>query len=374
MGLCSVEHRYPTFGREFGGRGTAVPPPSLLCVLDLPASERYWMSFNVFVLAGSLLAILGACYLFTNAVEWAGKRLNLSDGVVGSVLAGVGTAMPETMIPIVAILISSEKGADMVGIGAILGAPFMLSTLALLVTGVSVYTFAALGRRSAAMNVDKSALGRDLSFFLLSYSLVVLAGLTDWRPAHIAIGVTVLVIYLIYLRQVFSDKGVMNGHVAPLYFDRRSAVPRALPIILQIAISLALIIGGAHYFVKATVGVANIMQISPIVLSLIIAPIATELPEKANSIIWTRQSKDTLALGNITGAMVFQSTFPVTIGLLFTTWNLDKISLVSATLALLSGVVNYVLLRVRGKISPLQLVLSGILYLVFIGHVIGGIR
>jgi cation:H+ antiporter len=217
--------------------------------------------------------------------------------------------------------------------------------------------------------VDKSALRRDLSFFLLSYSLVVLAGLTGWRPGHIAIGVTVLVIYLIYLRQVFSDKGVMNGHVEPLYFDRRSAVPRALPIILQIAISLALIIGGAHYFVKATVSVSALMGISPIVLSLIIAPIATELPEKANSIIWTSHSKDTLALGNITGAMVFQSTFPVSIGLVFTDWRLPFVALLSGLLALASGVVFYVTLRVRHTLTWWSLAGAGstdAVYLVYV--------
>ena len=52
-------------------------------------------------------------------------------------------------------------------------------------------------------------------------------------------------------------------------------------------------------------------------LALVIAPIATELPEKFNSIIWVRQNKDTLALGNITGAMVFQSTIPTVVGLVF---------------------------------------------------------
>ena len=57
---------------------------------------------------------------------------------------------------------------------------------------------------------------------------------------------------------------------------------------------------------------------APLIVSLLITPIATELPEKFNSILWIRHRKDTLALGNITGAMVFQSTFPVSIGLIFT--------------------------------------------------------
>jgi Ca2+/Na+ antiporter len=52
----------------------------------------------------ALLAIVVAAAIFTNAVEILGGRLNLGDGAVGSVLAAVGTALPETMIPIVAVL------------------------------------------------------------------------------------------------------------------------------------------------------------------------------------------------------------------------------------------------------------------------------
>src|SRR5258708_30497250 len=91
------------------------------------------------LLALSLAIILFGCDLFTNGVEWAGKKLRLSEGAVGSVLAAVGTCLPETLIAILAIVYGREKGAgSQVGIGAILGAPLMLSTLAFFVTGAAV--------------------------------------------------------------------------------------------------------------------------------------------------------------------------------------------------------------------------------------------
>src|SRR4029078_9643097 len=76
--------------------------------------------------------------LFTNGIEWFGKKLGLAEGAVGSVLAAVGTALPETMIPIIAILFSGQEHSDEIGVGAILGAPFMLATLAMFVTGIAV--------------------------------------------------------------------------------------------------------------------------------------------------------------------------------------------------------------------------------------------
>src|SRR3977135_258203 len=103
---------------------------------------------DVVVLLGALLVILLGAELFTNGIEWFGKKLELAEGAVGSVLAAVGTALPETMIPIIAILFSGGEAANAVGIGAILGAPFMLSTLSLLVTGVAVMLVARRRRPS----------------------------------------------------------------------------------------------------------------------------------------------------------------------------------------------------------------------------------
>ena len=64
---------------------------------------------------------------------------------------------------------------------------------------------------------------------------------------------------------------------------------------------------------------------SATLLALVIAPIATELPEKLNSILWVRQGKDTLAIGNISGAMVFQACFPTAVALLFAPAQLGRI-------------------------------------------------
>ena len=82
-------------------------------------------------------------------------------------------------------------------------------------------------------------------------------------------------------------------------------------------------VGGAHLFVEELLDVAESVGVEALVLALILAPLATELPEKVNSFFWVREGKDALALGNITGAMVFQSTIPVGIGLVFTDWELS---------------------------------------------------
>ena len=80
------------------------------------------MPGDLILLAASFAVILAGALLFTNAVEWLGYRLSIGEGAVGSLLAAVGTAMPESLIPVVAV-ISGREGSENVAIGAIVGAP-----------------------------------------------------------------------------------------------------------------------------------------------------------------------------------------------------------------------------------------------------------
>jgi cation:H+ antiporter len=87
-------------------------------------------------------------------------------------------------------------------------------------------------------------------------------------------------------------------------------------------------------------------------------------------VIWASRRKDTLALGNLTGAMVFQSSFPVTVGLLLTPWRLTGESLVAALVALGAGFVLWVTLKVRGRLAAKLLLLQGVFYAGFVTYVL----
>ncbi len=303
---------------------------------------------NLVVLAIALLMILGAAELFTNGVEWLGQKLELSEGVIGSVLAAVGTALPETLIPIVAVCTagtidshSQLTAAQMlemrheVGIGAIAGAPFMLCTLTMAVCGTAVWIFSRSGRRTAELNINTAVLTRDLSFFTAAYSVALVGTLARDLPLVRQIMAGMLIVtYLVYLKKTFAHEG--EAGVAPehLHFDGLLKVGTSLGVvIIQVLAGLAGILAGAYFFVEHISSLSTKVGVPGVVLAMIIAPIATELPEKFNSVIWARNSKDTLALGNITGALVFQSCFPVAFGLAFTPWNLGPGTIVSGVVA-----------------------------------------
>src|SRR3989442_9738742 len=153
-------------------------------------------------------------------------------------------------------------------------------------------------------------------------------------------------------------------------------------VLAQTVISFGAIILGARFFADFVEDFSHAMGFNTLLVALILAPLATELPEAANSLIWTRDSKDVIALGNVAGAMVFQSTIPVTIGVLLTPWDLGPSSVswpfgvMTAVFALLSGLLIYIQLRVRTRENALplsSLMLGGSLYVVFLGYVLWSI-
>ncbi len=325
---------------------------------------------NLAILIISLGVILVGAEIFVNAIEWLGFKLNLSEGAVGSVLAAIGTALPETIIPIIAIVFSPGTSGHDIGIGAILGAPLMLASLAMFVSGISVLAFRKRRLYETKVVADYTIMSRDLSFFLIIYAAALSAGAIPphLRKWQLIIGGLMVFAYIWYIFVMLSEeREESDNHELPrFYLARHNDSPALGLVLLQVFIALALIIWGANLFVGAITEVAIMFAVPAFVLALIITPIATELPEKFNSVIWISRGKDTLALGNITGAMVFQSSLIPAIGIFLTDWQLTSGALISGILALLSSGVIYFELRIKKHISAGILLLGGIFYILFI--------
>ena len=341
---------------------------------------------DVLVLALAFLIILVGAELFTNGIEWFGRKLELAQGAVGSVLAAVGTALPETLIPIIAIVFSRSGATNDIGIGAILGAPFMLSTLAMFVTGVGVLAFRRRRPTATRMAVDTVVLVHDMRYFAMAYALAIAAA---FLPAEVGWGrlvvaAALLVIYARYVRVHFAAEADLDEEaLAPLRFQRldpsaqpkHGSAPRLRVVTTQVLAALACIVGGAYMFVGAVEHLAASIGVSEILLALVIAPIATELPEKFNSLIWVRQGKDTLAMGNITGAMVFQSAIPTVVALVLAgdSWRVSgdsAVAFASAGIAFLAVGAVFLPMWRRARLDGRALLVGGAFYVGYLALVV----
>lgn len=329
------------------------------------------MTWLVFELVLMLAVILVAAELFTNALEHLGERLKLSEGVTGSLFAAVGTALPETTIPLIAILSGrGERLNEEIGVGAILGAPLMLATLS-----ICLMTLAALRQRGFAGRIQPEAGGfnRDLNYFIFAFALSAAAMYVPHRQALVR-GLLSAALVCVYLRYVYatlraSEALVASGHgteaPAILHLSRIGVPTRLATISLQLAIALGLLVSGAKGFIYGVDGVSKLLGVSPLLLSLLIIPIATELPEKVNSILWVRRGKDTLAFGNITGAMVFQGTLLPALGIMLTPWEPRTEVVAGVAITLIAAIWCRALSRGRGLLIG-ALLFNGALYAAYL--------
>ena len=326
------------------------------------------MTYLLLVVSFALL--LGGALVFTNAVEWAGNRINLGAGAVGSILAAVATALPESIIPIVAIISGAQ--AEPIAIGAIIGAPFLLGTLGMFLIGVSAAVFSRRRDQGRELRLHQPTTQRDLVVFLGAFAVAVALGAIGVRWLHIAAAVLLVLTYLGYAVLSVKRGGQTEDQeeLSPLYLDRSAKEPRTSRLLVQLLAGLAAIVGGAQLFVTEVEHLATALGVSALLLALVIAPLATELPEKANSVIWTRSGKDALAVGNVAGAMVFQSMIPVAVGLAFTQWHFSAAAFAASAAALLGAALALLTVRASDRFPVPQICVWGGLYAVAIGAIV----
>ena len=326
------------------------------------------MIVTLALLLGSAVVIYIACEYFVNAVEWVGHHFGVSRTAVGTVLAAFGTALPESVVTLVAVVFGKTEAQKDIGVGAALGGPLALSTLAYAVVGAMFLLDRARHQKKIAQEFSTTRLAHDQAWFLVVFVFKVGLGLIAfaWKPL---LGWLFLAAYGLYVWRELSSEGHAADDVGE---ERREALklrphtenPSTFWAVLQTVVALAVIFFASQLFVHQLEMVGPWLGLSPQLVALLLSPIATELPEILNAVIWVRQGKTSLALGNISGAMMIQATVPSALGLFFTPWLLSPALLWAAAVTMAAIVVMLVLLR-RHALTAKRLAAMAALYGVF---------
>jgi len=324
------------------------------------------MLLTCFLFLVSAGAIYFACEYFVNGVEWFGRKLALGATATGSVLAAFGTALPESAVTFVAVMFGKTTEARDIGVGAALGGPLVLATIAYAVVGFALYAGRKrLNRPDLRVRVDNRRLARDQSWFLMIFVVKVGLGLVAfaWKPW---LGVLFLVAYGLYVWREMRDDSTApeEEELEPLTFRPHDANPSMGWVALQTGLALLVIAIASRTFVWQLEAFGEFFHISPHIIALVLSPVATELPETVNALIWVRQGKERLALANISGAMMIQATIPSSMALFATPWLFDTPLIVAGAVTMVAVVALWTMFR-RGAVEARWLMPIGGLYGVF---------
>lgn len=323
------------------------------------------MILTIITLIASAVLIYFSCEYFVNGIEWIGRRFHLSQNSVGTILAAFGTALPESVVTFVAVVFGANDNQKDIGVGAALGGPLVLSTIAYAVVGWSIYAFSKKRTNGNRLDINSKKLSRDQLWFLLIFVFKVALGFVVFT-GKMWTGLLFLMAYLVYAYKEMSAEAeeLDEVHLEPLKFRPKSNNPETTYILLQTMLALAFIFVGSQIFVKRLDFLSLSLGVPPHIIALLLSPIATELPEILNAVIWIRQGKERLALANISGAMMIQATVPSALGILFTPWIFDK-SLTIASIITTVSILFLLLTLKKSKLSAQRLSLAALFYVVF---------
>lgn len=340
------------------------------------------------------VAIYLSCEWFVNAVEWLGERLNVGKMAVGTILAAFGTALPESVVTLVAVTTGGTAEARNIGVGAAMGGPLALATVAYGVTGAMLVLKRRRDRSATAVSVaagadaaggagetastptgpgpstvgsraDMRRLAKDQTWFLPIFVVKVALGLVAFafKPT---LGLLFFAAYAVYFwREIRGgDDDGEAEELEPLKLQPKAASPATWAVVVQTLATLVVIFFASQLFVKQLDAIGPMLGLSASVTALLLSPVATELPETMNAIIWVRQGKTRLALANISGAMMIQATVPSGLGLLFTSWHFDHALVWSGLITIVSIV--YLLATMHAhRLTPARLAAAAGFYAVF---------
>ena len=317
------------------------------------------------LLLGSAVVIYLSCEYFVNGVEWLGRRLSMGAQATGTVLSAFGTALPESVVTLVAVAFGATAASKELGVGAALGGPLALSTIAYATVGIVLLITHQQFPKGLAANGRFERLANDQRWFLILFALKIGLGLILFAGKPWT-GLIFLIAYGLYVRAQMRHAAdpEEEEELEPLKLTPKTEKPSLLAAAIQTGIALVVIFFASRLFVGQLEHLGPALGLRPQLLALLLSPIATELPETMNAIIWVRQGKYALALANISGAMMIQATIPTALGLFFTPWRLGAPLILAAAVTAVAVVVMFCAFR-RNIASRKLLAARGGLYAVF---------
>ena len=249
------------------------------------------LSDLLFILAGFALLSFAADRLVVAAARLAAK-FGLSTVLIGAVVVGLGTSLPEMLV---SGLAAARPGGIDFALGNIVGSN--VANLAL-VLGVSAL-ISPIARQPRTIT-------REGGLMLLGS--VLMAGLAFNNTLSRAEG-AILVVGLVGALALIVHWS-RTGAVADLDLEEElhetADINTGREAFLAI-VSLSLTLLGADLLVRGARAVAETIGISDAVISLTLVAIGTSLPELATAIAAARRNENDLVLGNVLGSNIFNA-------------------------------------------------------------------
>ncbi|MGD8924619.1 MAG: calcium/sodium antiporter, partial [Syntrophobacterales bacterium] len=227
---------------------------------------------------------------FVAGASYLAYKLRISPLVIGLTVVSLGTSLPELLVTTTAVLVDHSS----VGLGNVLGSN--ISNICL------VLGMCALLQ---PLMVESKLLRQDYPALLVA--TVVIWLMSANRLISRLEGLVLLIGLALYL--VFVIRSA-NEDSQKLHAPTNSATPppSRRKVLFQMIGSLVLLLIGSRLVVWGGVGLGQALGLSDLIIGLTVVAVGTSLPELATSIAGVVRKQHSIAVGNVVGSNLINST------------------------------------------------------------------
>ncbi|MCL5873897.1 MAG: hypothetical protein M1161_00955 [Candidatus Thermoplasmatota archaeon] len=307
--------------------------------------------------AGGIVMLIVSSFILTLTIEEIGKRGKFTERFTGTVISPIFTAMPELVIIIIALVLVGKEPGSEVAAGTIIGEPFMVSAIGFPVVALTLL----LVRRKRKIEAIDPILSKSLIYFGLVFPIMLIPLFFGFVAVRITVAAVLVLLYLVFLLFV-KGKETFEEEATSIRIRNRALLS------LIVASGVVLLIGGSTMLVQGIDSLSLQTGINRELITILLVPIGTIVPETMNAIIWALRSKTSLAIGAMAGEEMYFATFFPALGILASQWvvtfNGIVAILLTSSFSIALGLITY---RFRNAVYVYVIYLASFLiFLLFI--------
>lgn len=226
--------------------------------------------------------------VFLNGAIGMAKMTGISAGIIGATIVSIATTLPELLVSTIA----SYEGLEDMAIGNALGS--YICNIAFII-GISAII------RPIKIKGNFNTKGIMMISFLILFYILAMDGLISRVEGLILLS---LVIFFFWINTMEHKKDNNNNNKKRLRLDKKGIFEN----IVFFIIGGILVITGSNLLIDSAVQIANFLRIPTNVISLTFLALGTSLPELVTAITAIMKKEQSISVGNILGANIYNLT------------------------------------------------------------------
>jgi K+-dependent Na+/Ca+ exchanger related-protein len=247
------------------------------------------MLLPIVAIAAGIVFLLWSADKFVEGAAAVAERLGISQIVIGMVIVGFGTSLPEMTVS----ALSAWQGAPGLALGNAYGSNIANITLILGVAAVV-----------NPIRVKQGLVKREIPVLIAITLISILLFCFDMTISRVD-AIILLVIFAIGMW--LSTRGSADSAASGDVEEEKPAVMSLNSGIFWVVVGLVVLMASSQSLVWGAIQVARALGVSELTIGLTVVAVGTSLPELASSLAAARKNRHDIAIGNVIGSNIFNT-------------------------------------------------------------------